>query len=160
MCSSGATKLADARIIIIIYNNKRTERASPRRRPPGRRDPSSRSLGTTGRKSRAVWHAAPRRRHRRRSFLKNLLLLVVGGGGGCIGLGGRGRGGGQRHAERAHTRARSSFRRRRCPRVTHTHGCACVPNGPPTTHHPLYRADDGREYCSRGVSRGPVGGTR
>lgn len=34
-----------------------------------------------------------------------------------------------------HAGPRSSFRRRHCPRVTHTHGC--VPNSPPTTHHPF-----------------------
>lgn len=72
-----------------------------------------------------------------------------------IGSGGRGRRGGQRTYKRnLHATPRPFLRHRhRWLRVTHTHGC--VLNSPPTTHHPLCHAGDGREYSSRGVSREP-----
>lgn len=101
------------------------------------------------------WPVAPLCCWHRRSFLKTFFRGVGG-----IGFGGRGRRGGQRvrYARNLHAAPRSFFHRRHCPRVTHTHGC--VPNSPPTTHHPSSRADDGREYRSLGVSREPGGARR
>lgn len=49
------------------------------------------------------------------------MLVSVGGGVEAVNV-----------TRRTHTR--SSFRRRRCPRVTHTHGCVCAQQ--PADHPP------------------------
>lgn len=86
----------------------------------------------------------------RRSFLKKIYS------GGIIEVGGRGRLGGQRHV--TCTRPRLRWRRSFAAVTalgwpTPTVVCPTA-RRPPTTP---CRADDGREYCSRGVSPGPGG---